>query len=118
MIFRVDTVVLAYHHVDVEVCIDHLLCGVCIAGAWQDHIAITAEKISCPVILTDVNSKPSISPEIAHLVFFRNPGVRPPTHFRACRCPDDKVLITSRYMVAMPTGPLAAVYQNFPNVGR
>src|SRR5450755_2410406 len=118
MIFGIDAVVLAHHYIYIEVCVDHLFRGVCIVGVRQDHITVATEKVSCLLIITDVNSEPGIAPEIAHLVFFRNPGIRSPAHFRTCRGPDDKVLVTGWYMVAVPAGPLAAIYQHFPYVCR
>ncbi len=65
------------------------------------------------VIISNMNGKPGISPEIAQLMFFREPGTWSPAHLSACWSPDDKILVTGRYMIALPTGPLAAINEQF-----
>lgn len=117
VVFGIHAEVFPHHNIYIEVGVDHLFRCVSIAGVRQDHIAIAAEKASRPVIVTDMNGEPAVAPEIAHLVLFRNPTAWSPAHFRTGRGPDDKVLVAGRDVVAMPAGPLAAVYQHFPNIG-
>src|SRR5207248_882550 len=100
VVFGIHAEVFSHHNIYIEVGVDHLFRRVCIAGVWQDHIAIAAEKASRLVIITSVNREPGVAPEIAYLVLFRNPGAWSPAHFRTGRGPDDKVLVAGRYVVA------------------
>src|SRR6266516_6287700 len=86
-------------NINVEIGIDHLSCSIVVIGIWQDNVTVATEKAACLVIISNMYSKPGIPPEIAQLVFFREPGARSPAHFSARRGPDDKVLVTNWYMI-------------------
>src|SRR6266498_642471 len=118
MIFGIHTVVFAHHNINVEIGIDHLSRSIVVIGIWQDNVTVATEKAARLVIISNMYSKPGIPPEIAQLVFFREPCARSPAHFSARWGPDDKILVTHWYMIALPTGPLAAINQQFLDASR